>query len=102
MDPQATLELIFTAMADNDRAAFNEAFDNLYNWLSRGGYPPICKSLGMAKVKTIDGYRKVPRQTISGPYAAIQTIRPDDFTAYEFVRYNHRGEVVARYPLRQA
>ncbi len=103
MDPQATLDAILDAIATNNREQFDEAFNDLANWLQRGGYPPTCKGLGMASYRTTSGHSMPhkPRQTITatnGLYS-IQTIRADDLTAYEFVIWSPKGELVARYPL---
>ena len=40
MDPQATLRLMIEAAKDDDPQAFNEAAEDLVNWIRKGGWKP--------------------------------------------------------------
>jgi hypothetical protein len=105
MDPQATFRRILDAMHDNDSDSFHEAFDDLANWLKRGGFAPAVSDLGWVEQSTAHGERTVRReriQTAAPHYYAIQTIEPGVLGAYEFVIYNSRGESTKRFPLRIA
>jgi len=44
MDPQACLQRIFDLINDNDPDSYY-AFEDLAEWLKKGGFPPVLKSL---------------------------------------------------------
>jgi len=44
MDPQACLQRIFDLVNDKDKDCY-EAAEDLYQWLKKGGHPPVLKSL---------------------------------------------------------
>jgi len=105
MDPQKTLENIFQAMEDKDEELFNESFIALYDWLRKGGFPPVCNSLGTTRVKTDSGYIEQPRKIIINHDLAmdIQCVHTEDLSqGYEFVAFNTKDEIIARYPLLQS
>jgi hypothetical protein len=40
MDPNATLSRLLDALTDGDLPAAAEHYNNLTNWIARGGFPP--------------------------------------------------------------
>lgn len=102
MDPTACVQRILDAIHAADAEEFDAAWSDLAVWLNNGGFPPEVKSLGVGTVNTVRGPMQKPRQRISsstGRYA-IQTVVPDDFTRYEFVVYNHKGDRIRAIPCR--
>lgn len=103
MDPQTYLQRILDAIAANDRDEFQNAFEDLAEWLAKGGEPPKCTTLGMGKMnvgypgmmvgsppKTIDSPRKIISSTCKR-YAIMQADANDASKGYVFVVYNWAG-----------
>jgi hypothetical protein len=111
MDPNACVRRILDAI-DNGQDAdeFVSAFQDLADWLAKGGFPPVVQSLGTVR-RRIHGdftfrYETVQRRTLTDrPFVngaethAIQTVNPNaDGPPFEFITY--RGDTaVARYEL---
>ena len=86
MDPNATLLRILNA-ADKDEAKM--ACDDLWNWLTRGGYAPTVPA----------GTRYWPG---TGTSYGILSPAPFSDTTWVFVLYDTSGERVAEYALPHA
>jgi hypothetical protein len=98
MDPQACFERILDAIENQDADEFTGAFEDLANWLQRGGFPPVVRSLGEARYAVGPShnwqFETRPRKVLSCvPFDRPYTIRSVDPQAenpdrFEFVIFD--------------
>lgn len=97
MDPQATLDAIFEAVKNNDDEQFHQSFEDLAEWLRKGGFRPVLKTMGMTKYNTgqmVTRYVEKPRVSLlCGRYAIMTIDSNSDAGPYQFVIYSPDGMV---------
>lgn len=100
MDPTACLQRIFDAVKDNDHEEYFTAFEDLFNWLDRGGFSPTMpRTLKGADGKTTKQLRTNSSHNSAKSYA-IQTVDPNSSEGpFEFVRYGRNGDIRNRFLL---
>ena len=112
MDPQACLARLFELVNAEDTDSYY-AFEDLANWLIKGGFPPVLNSLEEVwPSKKTDGARKIchgrpvnlPDETGFGkPYYTIQVKDHNNKSGkgpYEFCVYKYSdGDLIHRFDL---
>ena len=94
MDPQATIKRIMDAREANDADELESAMTDLWEWLERGGFPPVVKSIGV-----YPGGHAVKWIGALGALV-IQTVHPDSVhSGFEMCRYTFDGKLIKRHSL---
>ena len=99
MDPNATLQRIFDAAADNDREEYEQAWDDLLEWLRVGGFPPALRELPPSRYGPGEYFRG-PRNSLGDAKCAImsrEVNHPE--RGFMICAYNGRGDETARWIL---
>jgi len=106
MDPQATLERILDALANEDGTELVEACQDLANWLRKGGFAPKMPPEGLGETRQAIHsdygmkYRTVPRKGFWWEGYAIQCVDPVKIDGrWEFVSYSPKGSRVETWAL---
>lgn len=109
MDPNTCFNRILTALQEQDADEYVSAFQDLSDWLAKGGFPPVVNTLGDASYNIgapgLPKYERRPRRVLTdrpfidaGETHSIRTTDPNADGRFEFVTW--RGDdIVARYPL---
>lgn len=91
MDPNATFQQLLDNLNEFNLEQLQQSFDDLYKWLSNGGFPPTAKHLGYKLVATANGHKEEPRTFIPSPNRkyAIMTLNDslNDTSKLQFVEY---------------
>jgi hypothetical protein len=118
MDPQATLQMIIDLTKkeihpDYHWSDVSECFDNLANWLKKGGFPPKAHGPIFGTCKRAIGYPGMTKNSLprwedatithvrscqsNWKYALI--MNPDE--SWKMVQYNGRGDQIAQWEIAQ-
>jgi len=101
MDPNATFEMILDALDSGDWSDLQEAFQNLYDWLHGGGFPPSIDPMKIGKWPNGNQRTNILSHKLSDKPKqsfAIQWIDVADHTVgVEFIVYDRTGELVERF-----
>ena len=98
MDPQATLQRIIDMIGTRDYEEFYFAFEDLYEWIKKGGLKPSLDRI----VKNGKFYKRVGTNGhyTTNRFYAIQSVDPSAITGkFELVKYTKAGLVSDRIEL---
>jgi hypothetical protein len=101
MDPNATLQLILDAVADNDDDAFSEAWHSLQEWIDKAGAMPRNRDMGVVHVRGHHRVDTMPRKILWNPdrTACLCCTDPLDHSGpWEYRRYADNGDMVTSRP----
>ena len=71
---------------------FDEHMENLWEWLEKGGYPPIVDSLGVAAYSLGTGYYSRQQILNRDNTLAIQVINVGQRGWFEMIKYTANGQ----------
>ncbi len=128
MDPQVSFNELMAALEANDSELYYERFQNLSDWLMKGGFAPIVNDLGTIKAigfmqggarNSINDFPTSKHEIhirelhglINHPDWPIRVSQPESHSIqlvhsatgpyrFEFCVWNENGKLVKRFPLR--